>query len=76
MFSFLHKPGPDSTKDKKTLAPPPAVLDPLQAAVPSRQGLNKAGIIVTKELEVAIDRCRKKVQRIAKECRRNNRRFR
>ncbi len=37
---------------------------------------NKAGLLVTDELEVAIERCRKKVRKIAAECKKSNRRFR
>src|ERR1700748_1734863 len=38
--------------------------------------VNKAGLLVTDELEKAINRCREKVGRLSAECRRNNRRFR
>lgn len=41
-----------------------------------RPRINKAGLIVTAELDQAISRCRSKVQKLAKDCRRGNRRYR
>jgi len=49
-----------------------------QAAKPAAKPPPKQdfGLLVTKELQTAIDICREKVNRIAKECRASNRKFR
>lgn len=46
------------------------------AEIVGRPKVNKAGLIVTSELDIAISRCKKKVQKLARDCRRANRRFR
>lgn len=46
------------------------------AEIVGRPKVNKAGLIVTSELGIAIARCKRKVQKLARECRRANRRFR
>jgi len=44
--------------------------------VPKPTPKQEVGLLVTKELQNAIDDCRQKVERIAKECRASNRKFR
>lgn len=44
--------------------------------VPKPTPKQEVGLLVTKELQKAIDDCREKVERIAKECRASNRKFR
>ena len=44
--------------------------------VPKPTPKQEVGLLVTKELQNAIDTCREKVERIAKECRASNRKFR
>jgi len=49
-----------------------------QAAKPAPKPSPKQdfGLLVTKELQTAINKCREKVERITKECRASNRKFR
>jgi len=49
-----------------------------QAAKPAPKSSLKQdfGLLVTKELQTAINKCSEKVNRIAKECRASNRKFR
>jgi hypothetical protein len=52
---------------------------PISSIVPEKAGrpkVNKAGLLFTIELDTAIERCKNKVQAIAEECRRANRKFR
>jgi hypothetical protein len=74
MFSFWQSKSESNNEKKVEAAASVLELEPIHIA--HRQALNKAGIIITKGLEEAIERCRHKVQRIAKECRMHNRRFR
>ena len=45
-------------------------------ALEGRKVLNQVGLLVTEELDIAILRCKAKVEKLAAECRRGNRRFR
>lgn len=46
------------------------------AEVVERPRVNRASLIVTAELDIAISRCKKKVLKLARGCRRANRRYR
>ncbi|KAG8958941.1 hypothetical protein FRC03_008689 [Tulasnella sp. 419] len=69
MLNFLKNSGVlnDSAKPNSQL---PGIGNEL------RQKANKAGLIVTEELDIAITRCKKRVEKLAAECRRGNRKFR
>lgn len=56
--------------------PQDSMSDVQPTELTGRPRVNKAGLIVTAELEQAISRCRSKVQKLAKDCRRGNRRYR
>ncbi|KAG9022453.1 hypothetical protein FRB95_014777 [Tulasnella sp. JGI-2019a] len=65
---------PRKNKDKKQPQIPPGGY--VDAANNRQRKANKAGLLVTDELQKAIDRCKAKVEKLAGECLRGNRKFR
>ncbi|KAG8994996.1 hypothetical protein FRB94_009526 [Tulasnella sp. JGI-2019a] len=65
---------PRKHKDKKQPQIPPGGY--VDAANNRQQKANRAGLLVTDELQKAIDRCKEKVERLADECLKGNRKFR
>lgn len=65
---------------KRTIIPdpaPPGALPDLEPPAPSTTyQQEQPSLLITDELEKAIERCRAKVKRISKECRTRNRKFR
>ncbi|KDQ53941.1 hypothetical protein JAAARDRAFT_61029 [Jaapia argillacea MUCL 33604] len=79
MPSHKPRPKPDASSAKskvlesqKIVKPAPPKGGPVQFS----QRKDKAGLLVTEELQKAIERCKSKVEAITQECRRRNRRFR
>ncbi|KZT43642.1 cysteine proteinase [Sistotremastrum suecicum HHB10207 ss-3] len=76
--TFLRKTIPTQPTEpgRPTPLPQNSLLRYPGQQLPQQQHLDKAGLLVTQELSKAIDRCKAKVRRIVKDCKRRNCRFR